>query len=275
MPGRLDSKVALITGGANGIGLACAQRFAEEGAAVVVADLLDDAGEQAVGELHSAGYRAIFAHLDATSQQDNEAAVAAAISDFGHLDILVTSAGISFPGYTSGDRARDAEMSRAGEGVDFATQLLYTPVEMFQPVLDVNLTGTLLAIQAAGRRMVEQPGGGSIITIASIAALVPEVGTLGYSVSKAGVWMLSKLASYGLAPKGVRVNAIGPGFIDTNMTKIISALPERSAQLMQQIPMGRFGQPREIADLALFLASDEASYVTGELMLADGGFFTH
>jgi NAD(P)-dependent dehydrogenase (short-subunit alcohol dehydrogenase family) len=273
--GRLAGKVALITGGANGIGLACAQRFAEEGAKIIIADLLDDPGESAVVDLRGDGYEAIFVHLDATSQADIEAAVVAAVSDFGSLDVLVTSAGISYAGYTSGDRSRDSEMSRAGAGVDQATAFLHLPLEQWNPVLDVNLTGTLLAVQAAGRQMITQESGGSIVTVASIAALVPEVGTLAYSVSKAGVWMVTKMAALALGSSGVRVNAIGPGFTDTNMTKIISALPERPAQLMEQIPMRRFGQPREIADVALFLASDEASYVTGELLIADGGFYTH
>jgi NAD(P)-dependent dehydrogenase (short-subunit alcohol dehydrogenase family) len=273
--GRLAGKVALITGGANGIGLACAQRFAAEGAKIVLADVQDDAGESAVVDLRGDGHEAIFVHLDATSQADVEAAVTAAVSDFGSLDILVTSAGISYAGYSSGDRSRDALMSELGAAVDEATAFLHLPLEQWNPVLDVNLTGTLLAVQAAGRQMVKQEKGGSIITLASIAALVPEVGSLAYSVSKAGVWMVTKMAALALGSSGVRVNAIGPGFTDTNMTKIIGALPDRATQIVTQIPMRRFGQPSEIAGVALFLASDDASYVTGELLIADGGFYTH
>jgi 3-oxoacyl-[acyl-carrier protein] reductase len=122
--------------------------------------------------------------------------------------------------------------------------------------------------------MVSQ-GGGAIVTIASIAALAGEAGSLAYSVSKAGVWMLTKMAASALATEGVRVNAIGPGYIDTNMTKIIGTIPEFAGKLLDQIPMRRFGAPPEIANVALFLASDEASYVTGELFIADGGFYTH
>jgi NAD(P)-dependent dehydrogenase (short-subunit alcohol dehydrogenase family) len=273
--GRLAGKVALITGGANGIGLACAQRFAEEGAKIVLADVQDDAGESAVVDLRGDGHEAIFVHLDASSAADVEAAVTAAVSDFGSLDILVTSAGISYTGYSSGDRSRDALMSELGASVDEATAFLHLPLEQWNPVLDVNLTGTLLAVQAAGRQMVKQESGGSIITLASIAALVPEVGSLAYSVSKAGVWMVTKMAALALGSSGVRVNAIGPGFTDTNMTKIIGALPDRATTIMEQIPMKRFGQPSEIAGVALFLASDDASYVTGELLIADGGFYTH
>jgi NAD(P)-dependent dehydrogenase (short-subunit alcohol dehydrogenase family) len=273
--GRLEGKVALITGGANGIGLACAHRFAEEGAKVIVADLLNEPGEAAAAELRGAGHEAIFVRLDATSQAETDAAVAAAVAEFGSLDILVTSAGVAWAGYTSGDRSRDREMAELGASVDEATAFLHLPLEQWNPVLDVNLTGTLLAVQAAGRQMVQQPTGGSIVTVASIAALVPEVGSLAYSVSKAGVWMVTKMAALALGSSGVRVNAIGPGFIETNMTRIINEFPERTAKILEAVPMRRFGQPREIADVALFLASDEASYVTGELFIADGGFYTH
>lgn len=273
--GRLAGKVALITGGANGIGLACAQRFAEEGAKIVVADLLDGPGESAAAELRGAGHEAIFVHVDATSPVDIETAVAAAVSEFGSLDVLVTSAGVAWAGYTSGDRSRDREMAELGASVDEATAFLYLPLEQWNPVLDVNLTGTLLAVQAAGRQMVQQETGGSIVTVASIAALVPEVGSLAYSVSKAGVWMVTKMAALALGSSGVRVNAIGPGFIETNMTRIINEFPDRTAKILEAVPMRRFGQPREIADVGLFLASDEASYVTGELFIADGGFYTH
>jgi NAD(P)-dependent dehydrogenase (short-subunit alcohol dehydrogenase family) len=272
--GRLAGRVALITGGANGIGLACARRFAEEGASIVLADLLDDAGESAVVDLRGDGHTAIFVHLDATSQADNDAAVTAAVADFGRLDVLVTAAGIPFVGYTSGDNSDDSERLELGASVSRANAFLHFPAEQWHPVLDVNLTGTLLAVQSAGRQMATQDGGGSIITIASIAALVPEVGVLPYSVSKAGVWMVTKMAAMTLASEGIRVNAVAPGYIDTNMTKIISAMPERPGQLLEQIPMRRFGQPSEIADAALFLASDESSYVTGELIAVDGGFYT-
>jgi NAD(P)-dependent dehydrogenase (short-subunit alcohol dehydrogenase family) len=272
---RLASKVALVTGGANGIGLACVERFAEEGASVVIADLLDGPGEAAADKLRGQGHQASFVHLDAASPTDNDAAVAAAVSAYGRLDISVTAAGIAYAGYSSGDRSGDAERLRAGAGVDQATGFLNLPLAAWQPVLDVNLTGTLLAVQSAGRQMAAQDGGGAIVTIASIAALAPEVGALAYGVSKAGVWMVTKMAAMMLAPKGIRVNAIGPGYIDTNMTKIIGDDPARAAAILEAVPMARFGRPREIADVALFLASDEASYVTGELMLADGGYFTH
>jgi NAD(P)-dependent dehydrogenase (short-subunit alcohol dehydrogenase family) len=275
LDGRLHGKVALVTGGANGIGLACVQRFAQEGARVVIADVLDDPGESAAVDLRGEGHEAIFVHLDAASPADNEAAVVAAVRDFGSLDIVVTAAGISFAGYTSGEDRAAGEITAASASATPSAAFLNLPVEAWQPVLDVNLTGTLLAIQAAGKQMVSQPNGGSIVTIASIAALAGEAGSLAYSVSKAGVWMVTKMAAVALATEGVRVNAIGPGYIETNMTKIIATIPDFEAKLLDQVPMRRFGKPSEIANVALFLASDDASYVTGELFIADGGYYTH
>ena len=144
----------------------------------------------------------------------------------------------------------------------------------WQKVIDVNLTGTFLAVLAAARRMVAGGRKGSIVTIASIAAKVPEAGPVAYAVSKAGVWMLTKHVARSLGPAGIRVNAIGPGFIDTNMTRIIGDLPEIKDQLMAAVPLGRMGSPHEIANTALFLATDESSYFTGEILHPDGGFYT-
>jgi 3-oxoacyl-[acyl-carrier protein] reductase len=141
-------------------------------------------------------------------------------------------------------------------------------------VIDVNLTGTFLAVQAAARHMVGAGTGGSIVTIASVAAKHPEAGPVAYAVSKSGVWMLTKHAARSLGPRGIRVNAIGPGFIDTNMTKLIGELPMVKDQFLASLPLGRFGTPEEVASTALFLASDESSYFTGEILHPDGGFFT-
>jgi NAD(P)-dependent dehydrogenase (short-subunit alcohol dehydrogenase family) len=141
-------------------------------------------------------------------------------------------------------------------------------------VLDVNLTGTFLALQATARQMVAQGTGGSIITIASVAAKQPEAGPMSYAVSKAGVWMLTKSAARSLGKAGIRVNSIGPGFIDTNMTAMATAIPEARDMFLAGLPLGRLGTPRDVADTALFLASDESSYFTGEILHPDGGFFT-
>jgi NAD(P)-dependent dehydrogenase (short-subunit alcohol dehydrogenase family) len=271
---RLQGKVAVVTGGGNGIGRACCERFAAEGADVVVADVLEGPGLEVVAAVEAAGRRARFVRADATSVDDNEAVMQCALDELGRLDVLVTSAGISGKGYVS-DPDTSAQIERMASGgsaaLDPVASFVDLPLDDWQAVLDVNLTGTLLAIQSAARRM---PDGGSVITLASIAAKQPEAGTPAYSVSKAGVWMLTKFAAKTLAPVGIRVNAIGPGFIDTNMTAVVRALPQLEERFIGQVPMGRFGTPLEIADTALFLASDESSYTTGEIFHVDGGFYT-
>jgi NAD(P)-dependent dehydrogenase (short-subunit alcohol dehydrogenase family) len=272
--GRLQDKVAVITGGANGIGRACAERFAEEGADVVIGDLMDGPGKDAVAAVEERGRRAVFQRLDAASAEDNEALMQRAVDELGRLDVVVTSAGISGKGYVSdGDTAEAVKRLSEGAGAAMDPVRSFTdfPIDDWQQVIDVNLTGTLLAIQSAARRMT---GGGSIITLASIAAKQPEAGTPSYSVSKAGVWMLTKFAARSLVGAGIRVNAIGPGFIETNMTAVVSAIPQLRDRFLPQVPMGRMGTPQEIANTALFLASDEASYTTGEIFHVDGGFYT-
>lgn len=270
---RLESKVAVVTGGANGIGRACAERFAEEGADVVIGDLMDGPGKEAVAAVEERGTRAVFQQLDAASPEGNEVLMQRAVEEFGRLDVVVTSAGISGKGYVSdGDTSAVADrVAGAARGLDPVRSFTEFPLDDWHTVLDVNLTGTLLAIQSAARRMSD---GGSIITVASIAAKQPEAGTPSYSVSKAGVWMLTKFAARSLAPAGIRVNAIGPGFIETNMTAVVSAVPELWQQFQRNIPMGRMGTPLEIAHTAVFLASDESSYTTGEIFHVDGGFYT-
>ncbi len=275
--GRLDGKVAVITGGGNGLGRASAVRFAEEGVAgIVIADLLEGPAQETIALVEAAGSRAVYSPLEASSRADNEAAVQLALSTYGGLDVVLTAAGISRADYRSGDS--DAARKYAQQSMDNLTQpwvpFLDLSVEDFERVLEVNLTGTLLAVQAAASSMVDRGTPGSIITIASIMAK-SNTGPVPYNVSKAGVWMLTKIAARVLAPKGIRVNAIGPGYIETNMTQMIGEYPpEFQQQFMLQIPMGRLGRPVEIANTALFLASDESSYFTGELLHPDGGFFT-
>ena len=273
---RLGGKVAVVTGGGSGIGRACCERFAEEGADVVVADLLDEAGGEVVEEVEKLGRGALYVHVDASSPDDNTELVRRAVERFGHVDVLVTAAGISHAEYRSGDRSRDEEMlTRAIETrSEPARRLLDLELRQWQKVLDVNLTGTFLAVQATARQMVEQGSGGSIVTIASVAAKHPEAGPPSYAVSKAGVWMLTKAAARSLGPAGIRVNSIGPGFIATNMTAMATAIPEVTEMFLSNLPLGRLGTPREVADTALFLAGDESAYFTGEILHPDGGFFT-
>lgn len=273
---RLQGRVALVTGGGNGLGAATARRFAEDGAAVVVADVQEDAAARVAAGIGEAGGRATAIALDATSEADNAAAVELAWQRYSGLDVVVTAAGVSRAGYRSGDAAagRDyASAVLANLETPWVPFLDLTAAE-FTEVLDINLTGTLLAVQASARSMIAAGRGGSIITIASIMAR-SNSGPAPYNVSKAGVWMLTKIAARVLAPTGIRVNAIGPGYIETNMTSMIAEYPEEyRANFMRQIPMGRLGRPEEIAATASFLASDDSSYFTGELLHPDGGFFT-
>lgn len=273
--GRLEGRVAVVTGGGNGIGRACCERFAEEGADIVVADILDDAGAETVAGVKERGREALYQHVDASSPEDNEAMAAAAIERFGKIDVIVTAAGISHGDYVSGQVEAEQRMwaQQAGQMLQPGAQLTNLDLDGWKRVLDVNLTGTLLAIKAVMPHMLEAKSG-SVVTIASIAAKRPEAGPIAYSVSKAGVWMLTKSLARSVGPAGVRVNAIGPGFIDTNMTKIISSIDMIRDTVLTQIPMGRIGSPADVANTALFLASDESSYFTGEILHPDGGFFT-
>lgn len=274
---RLHGKVAVITGGGNGLGRATALRFAKEGASIVIADLLEGPGAETVSMIEAEGGRAVFTRLDASSRIDNDTMAKLAVSTFGGLDVLMTAAGISHGKYVSGDT--ENEIKRVMEGLELAETpgraFIELDVDDWQRVIDVNLTGTLLSMQACAAQMIELKHPGTIVTIASIAAKHPDAGPLAYTVSKAGVWMLTKKAARELAGANIRVNAIGPGFIETNMTQIIQMLPEdRKAQMSGNIPMGRLGRPDEVANVALFLASDESSYVTGTIIHPDGGFFT-
>lgn len=275
--GRLAGKTAVITGGSNGIGRACSERFAAEGANILIADLLVEPGEAAAEAINASGGNARFVQLEAASQEANEAMAAAAVEHFGTIDVVVTAAGISHGEYRSGDVEGGLKrMQKAAEAaaVNPAASLVDLDIDDWRRVLDVNLTGTLLAIQSTASVMLDQGKPGSIVTIASIAAKDPLWGSPSYPVSKAGVWMLTKNAARTLAPLGIRVNAIGPGFVETNMTAALGEVDEYNNLVVGLTPMGRKGRPSEIASVALFLASDDASYVTGELIHPDGGWFT-
>lgn len=275
--GRLSGRVAVVTGGGNGIGRATCVRFAEEGADVVVADVQEGPGAETVADIEAAGGRGVFVRLDASSRPDNDAMAQLAVDHFGRLDILVTAAGISNGEYRSGDLENDIKVATKNMEIAQTPGRAFLELDLdgWQRVIDVNLTGTLLAMQACAARMNDLGHGGSIITIASIAAKDPDAGPTPYVVSKAGVWMLTKKSARELAPLGIRVNSIGPGFIQTNMTQMVQFInEERRAGIMAKIPLGRMGVPRDIANAALFLASDDASYMTGEILHPDGGWFT-
>ncbi len=277
MTGRLEGKTAVVTGGGNGIGRACVDRFSAEGARIVVADLLPGPDQAAVDAVTANGGEATFVELDVASPEANHRMAEAAVEAFGSIDVVVTAAGISSAGYVSGDV--EGQVKRMTQGledaaVNPAASLTELDVDEWRRVLDVNLTGTLLTIQATAAVMLDHGTKGSIVTIASIAAVDPLFGGPSYPVSKAGVWMLTKNASRTLAPLGIRINAIGPGFIDTNMTAAFDEVEMVNEFVLGGTPMGRKGTPDEVASVALFLASDDASFMTGELLHPDGGWFT-
>src|SRR6056297_2157024 len=242
---RLLDKVALITGGARGQGAAEARRFVAEGARVAITDLLDPEGEALAKEL---GEAAFYQHLDVTAEADWIAAVAETRTRFGKLDVLINNAGIGSVGTL--------------EELD---------LEMHYKIVDINLHGVYLGMRAVKAAMVEA-GGGAIVNISSIDGLVGVLGMTSYSGSKFAVTGMTRSAAIELGPLGIRVNSIHPGVINSPMVE--NAPPEivaRLARLMDQQPIKRMGEPEEIASLALFLASDEASYITGTGVTIDGG----
>jgi NAD(P)-dependent dehydrogenase (short-subunit alcohol dehydrogenase family) len=277
MTRRLEGKVAVITGGGNGIGRATALRFAEEGAAIVIGDRQEAAGAESVRQIEAIGGKAVFVGVDVTSRLDNDAMAEAAIANFGGLHVVVTAAGVPHPHYVSGDIEPDLKRIRDQPARTPGRSFTEFDRDELAAVMEVNLTGTLLSLQACVAKMLDHDcaRGSSLITIASIAAKHPGAGGLSYGTSKAAVWYLTKVVARQLAPEGIRVNSIGPGFIDTHMTAVVDLMPEDRRELLYgQVPMGRKGTPREIANTALFLASDEASYFTGEILHPDGGFYT-
>ena len=278
---RFVDMAAVVTGGGNGIGRACCVRFAAEGAAVVVADRDMAGADETVAQIVAAGGRAVAFSLDATSRIDNDAMAQLAVATYGRIDHVVTAAGITHTNYT-GDVEDEAKrlMERAPYREQPHLEVLDYDVDEFRSVMDVNLVGSFLAAQACAARIVEgteagTQSGGSIVTIASIAAKHPDAGPLAYVCSKSAVWMMTKKLARMLAKAGIRVNAIGPGFIDTNMTQVIEMFPPEILEpFMASIPMGRKGQPEDIAAAAAFLCSADASYMTGEILHPDGGYFT-
>jgi 3-oxoacyl-[acyl-carrier protein] reductase len=269
----LAGKVAVLTGGAGEIGRATAARLAREGADIVAADLEEANRGPVVDAVEALGRRCLFCPIDVTSPPANESVMQRAVEEFGRIDVLVTAAGIPRKGYRSAgvastDEARAEVAGKARSLADPAEAFRRASLDDWTAVLDVNLTGTLLAMQSAARRMKE---GGTIITIASVAAKQPGGDSPSYSVSKAGVWMLTKFAARALAGAGIRVNCIAPGFLETNQTAAMRAIPDLVTATLARVPMARFGTADEVARTAVFLASEQASYTTGQIFYVDGG----
>ena len=246
---RLKDKVALVTGAGQGIGLACAEALAREGAHVVLADIKEDAIRGEASRLAQGGAKAAFVVCDVTRRDPVQRAVARAVSEFGRLDVCISNAGIVH-----------------------AADFLDLEEADFDRVLAVNLKGMFLVGQAAARQMVKQGGGGAIVNMSSVNALLAIPNQVPYVVSKGGVNQLTKVMAVSLAPHGIRVNGIGPGTILTELARTaVLGNKEAEKKILARTPLGRMGEPEEIAAVAAFLASDEASYLTGQTIYPDGG----
>ncbi len=246
MTGRLEGKVAVVTGGCSGIGLATVRRFAEEGAKVVIGDVDDARGKEVAGEVGGT-----YVHADVTDKEQVDALFKAAKETYGSVDIAFNNAGISPPEDDS---------------------ILETDLDAWRRVQEVNLTSVYLCCKAALPYMLEQ-GSGSIINTASFVAVMgAATSQISYSASKGGVLSMSRELGVQFARQGVRVNALCPGPVNTPLLQELFAKDaERAARRLVHIPMGRFGEPEEMANAVLFLASDESSFITASSFLVDGG----
>jgi glucose 1-dehydrogenase len=250
---RLQNKVAVITGASLGIGSAIALAFAEEGAAVAV-DYRShpDEAKEIVDRVEGSGGRAISVHADVSVPEDVRNLIQKAVQEFGRLDIMVNNAGME-------------------EKMPF----LDTPLEVWNKTVAVNLTGAWLGCQEAARQMVSQGGAGRIISISSVHEDLPIPTNSPYCAAKGGVRMLTRTIAVELASHNITVNNIAPGAVDTPMDAHLKEDAKQMQQLISEIPLRRMGKPEEIADLAVYLASDSASYVTGSTFVIDGGMMRH
>ena len=250
MAGRLDGKVAVVTGGCSGIGLATVNRFVEEGARVLVGDIDDQRGHELVGQLGGEQIAA-YAHVDVTSKEEVDALFAQAKDTWGSVDIAFNNAGISPPDDDS---------------------ILDTELEAWRRVQEVNLTSVYLCCKAALPYMIEQKSGSIINTASFVAVMGAATSQISYSASKGGVLSMTRELGVQFARQGVRVNALCPGPVNTPLLQELFATDaERAARRLVHVPMGRFGEPSEMASAVLFLASDDSSFMTASTFLVDGG----
>ena len=246
MAGRIEGKVAVVTGGCSGIGLATVRRFAEEGAKVVIGDVDDSTGEQLAADIGG-----VYVHCDVSSKDDVDRLFATAKQRFGRLDIAFNNAGIS--------PAED-------------DSILDTELDAWRRVQEVNLTSVYLCCKAALPYMLEQKSGSIINTASFVAVLGAATSQISYSASKGGVLSMTRELGVQFARQGVRVNALCPGPVNTPLLQELFAKDaERAARRLVHVPMGRFGEPEEMANAVLFLASDESSFMTASTFLVDGG----
>ncbi|MFO7316722.1 MAG: 3-oxoacyl-ACP reductase FabG [Bacilli bacterium] len=242
---RLKGKVAIITGGANGIGKAATKRFLEEGAKVVVADIQKEAGEQLAKQFRDQGHEVMFYPVNVASKDEVETMVEKVKEIFGKIDILINNAGIT----------RDAMLVKMTE-------------EQFNDVIDVNLKGVFHCTQAVAKVMIEQ-GNGKIINTSSVSGIYGNIGQTNYAAAKAAIVGMTKTWAKELGKKGINVNAVAPGFTKTTM---VEKMPEKILNYMESITsLKRLGEPDDIANAYLFLASDESNYITGHVLHVDGG----
>ena len=250
---RLEDKVAIVTGSSLGIGKAIALAFGREGAAVTVDYRShEDEAREVVEEIEGSGGRAISVQADVTRPEDVENLVWKAVEEFGRLDVMVNNAGME-------------------EKMPF----LETPFEVWEKAIAVDLTGPWLGCQEAAKRMVEQGDGGRIINVSSVHEDLPMPTNSPYCAAKGGVRMLMRTIAVELAPHGITVNNIAPGAVETPMDAGIKQDPDLLEQLLSEIPLNRMGQPEEVAELAVYLASDRSGYVTGSTFVIDGGMMRH
>ena len=248
---RLEGKVAFISGGARGMGACEAELFAAEGAKVALGDVLEEQGRAAEAKIRAAGGEVLFVRLDVTSEDSWKGAIAATVSRYGKLDVLVNNAGI-------------------GSGAAPST-VEDTDGERWDRIMEINSTGVFLGAQYAIPEM-RRAGGGSIINISSIFGLVGSPGSTPYHASKGAVRLLTKSTAVQYAGDGIRVNSVHPGFVDTPMTAEQFRQPGGRQRRIDTTPLGKIGAPLDIAYGVLYLASDESSFVTGSELVIDGGY---